>query len=66
MLDSHIHFDKQPYIMETINKMVDVAIKNNISELHLLDHTHKFIEFKPLYEPLMKNQLAWDWYQNKN
>ena len=65
MLDSHIHFDKQPYTIDTINKMVEVAINNNITELYLLDHTHKFIEFTPLYLSLMKNQFAWSWYQKK-
>jgi histidinol-phosphatase (PHP family) len=65
MIDGHIHFHKQPYTLETINKMVAVAMANNIDELYLLDHTHKFYEFKPLYESLKTNQDAWEWYDNK-
>lgn len=65
MIDGHIHFHKQPYSLETINKMVEVAKMNNIDELYLLDHTHKFSEFKSLYESLKHNQAAWKWYQKK-
>lgn len=65
MIDGHIHFHKQPYNLDTINKMVEVAICNNLSELHLLDHTHKFIEFSTLYETLKNNDSAWEWYANK-
>lgn len=65
MIDSHIHFDKQPYSIDTINKMVEVAINNNITEINLLDHTHKFSEFAPLYLSLVNNSFAWDWYQRK-
>ena len=64
MRDGHIHFNKQPYTIEIIEKMVEVAIKNNIDEIYLLDHTHKFIEFSFLYKNLTeKNTL--EWYQKK-
>ncbi|MCD7860081.1 MAG: PHP domain-containing protein [Firmicutes bacterium] len=50
MLDAHIHFHKQPYTEATIENMVAVALSRGVDELHLLDHTHKFSQFDPLYE----------------
>lgn len=64
MIDGHIHFHKQPYSLDIINKMVEVAIKNNITDLYLLDHTHKFIEFKFLYEN-MKDDISDTFYKSK-
>jgi len=64
MIDGHIHFHNQPYNLDTIDKMVNQAIKNNIDELYLLDHTHKFIEFKFLYSN-MTHQESIDFYKDK-
>lgn len=49
VIDGHIHFEHQPYSLELIDRMVETAIKNGVTELHLLDHTHKFQEFRFLY-----------------
>jgi len=65
IIDGHIHFNKQPYTLETINKMVEVAIKNNINELWLLDHTHKFYEFQFLYRGL-KDDISISWFNKKD
>lgn len=65
MIDGHIHFNYQPYTIETIDNMVSVAKENGIDELWLLDHTHKFQEFKFLYEPIMKHDLGAKWFKAK-
>lgn len=59
MIDGHVHFHKQPYTLETIERMVNVAISKGIDELYLLDHTHKFIEFKFLYTDLKGLTKEW-------
>ena len=52
MIDGHIHFEKQPYNLDTVNSMVEVALSKGINEIWLLDHTHKFKEFSFLYQNL--------------
>lgn len=52
MLDGHIHIHDQKYNLELINNMIEVALKNKLDELYILDHTHKFIEFNFLYDSL--------------
>ena len=60
MIDGHIHFHSQPYTLELLNKMIKVAQEKGITELYLLDHTHKFYEFDFLYSNLKeKHTVAW-------
>ena len=63
MLDSHIHFEHQPYDLKLIDDMVNVALSKGIDELNLLDHTHKFKEFEFLYEPTKKDEKSYIWYK---
>lgn len=56
MIDGHIHFNNQPYTIETIQNMVDVAIQKGVDKLYLLDHTHKFKEFRFLYSSLKEEK----------
>lgn len=65
MIDGNIHFHKQSYTLETIEKMVKVAKENYFEEIWLLDHTHKFQEFKFLYEPIKNNKLSANWFNKK-
>lgn len=64
MIDGHIHIEHQPYNKATIDEMVNVAIENNINELYILDHTHKFIEFSFLYQNIKEINTK-EWYQRK-
>lgn len=64
MIDGHIHFNKQPYLLETVESMVKVAVEKGIDEIWLLDHTHKFKEFDFLYRNL-KEDLTVKWYSKK-
>lgn len=65
MIDGHIHFNKQSYTLDVIEKMIEVAKSHHIDELWLLDHTHKFKEFKFLYEPIKKHDVTYAWYHKK-
>ena len=64
-IDAHIHFHKQEYLLETIDKMVKTAIQNGITELHLLDHTHKFKEFSFLYTKNSLDDVTLKHFENK-
>ena len=64
MIDGHIHIEAQPYEIETITNMVNVAIEKGIDELYILDHTHKFKEFEFLYTSL-QGKLSIDFYEKK-
>lgn len=50
MIDAHVHIEKDPYTIEYIMKYVDTALKRGIDEINLLEHTHRFTEWKPLYD----------------
>ena len=64
MIDGHIHFHKQPYTLETIDLMVEEALKNDVTTLYLLDHTHKFYEFLFLYDNLSGDETL-GWFKKK-
>lgn len=61
MIDGHVHLENGPLTVEYTMKFVDAAIKAGIDELYILDHTHRFAEFAPLYDDV-KNANA---YQNE-
>lgn len=65
MIDGHIHFHNQPYTIDVIDKMVEVALSKGLDSLYLLDHTHKFKEFMFLYSKL-KDQDSINFYESKN
>ncbi|MCF0112087.1 MAG: histidinol-phosphatase HisJ family protein [Erysipelotrichaceae bacterium] len=62
--DAHVHFEHQPYTRETLEKMVKTAMDHGITELRVLDHTHKFLDFDPLYEPTKTDPVTYKWYRN--
>lgn len=65
MIDGHIHIHKQPYNLDTIEKMVAVALDKGIDTLYILDHTHKFHEFDFMYQSL-KEPLSIKYYQKNS
>ena len=65
MIDGHIHIENQPYTLELIDKMVEVALEKKIDELYILDHTHKFKEFDKMYLECLKEEKTIQNYQKK-
>lgn len=65
MKDCHIHFEKQPYTIDTVDNMVKTAESRGIDEIWLLDHTHKFREFESIYTPCRMHQETWDSFTRK-
>jgi histidinol-phosphatase (PHP family) len=67
MIDSHVHIERGPYTKEWINEFVNQAVKHNIDELFLLEHSHRFFEFKELYSDICSyNEYQNDWFNRKN
>ena len=61
MIDGHVHLENGPLTKEYVYEFINEAINKGIDELQILDHTHRFKEFAPLYEKLrfIKPQEEW-------
>ena len=64
MIDGHVHLEKGPHTKEYVYEFIDEAIKKGIDGLQILDHTHRFKEFAPIYEKLKINKPQTDWLNN--
>lgn len=66
MQDVHIHLEKGPYTKEWLNTFIETALTRNISEIWVLEHTHRFNEFLPIYQEMRElHPLQDQWIQNK-
>lgn len=66
MIDGHIHLENGSYSEEGLNQFVEQALKKNCNEIYVLEHTHCFYEFYPLYESVIHACVEQkDWYDNK-
>ena len=52
MIDAHVHLEKGPYTREWLDKFVQQAVRRGITELWLLEHTSRFIEFREIYKSI--------------
>ena len=52
MTDGHVHLEKGPLTADYAMEFVEEACRKGITKLQILDHTHRFKEFKPLYESM--------------
>ncbi|WP_249029650.1 PHP domain-containing protein [Tannockella kyphosi] len=61
MIDGHVHLEYGPLTKEYVLEFVEQAKKMGVTVLHMLDHTHRFQEFAPIYEELKEIpcQKAW-------
>ncbi len=46
MIDAHVHLEQGPYTEEWLMEFFDKAIERGITSLYLLEHSHRFKEFK--------------------
>ena len=65
LVDSHVHLEKGPLTKEYVLEFINEAIKNNIDELHILDHTHLFKEFYHCYDELRDIDIQNRWLSGK-
>lgn len=57
MIDAHVHIERGPYSFDWIMKFIESAQMRGISELTILEHSHRFIDFKPIYESILNHSV---------
>lgn len=69
MIDGHVHLERGPYTREWMSKFVEQAQVMGITQLFMLEHTHRFEEFTGVYEAIFKDQVVakeqTEWFYNK-
>ncbi|MGI6608717.1 MAG: PHP domain-containing protein [Erysipelotrichaceae bacterium] len=67
MTDGHIHLENGPLTVEYLEIFISEAVKKDIECIQILDHTHRFIEFRPIYENV-KNaaEIQKQWFLKKS
>lgn len=67
MTDGHIHLENGPLTIEYLEQFVYAAIKNKIKKIQILDHTHRFIEFRAIYENVINAaKIQKEWFLKKS
>lgn len=66
MIDGHMHLEYGDLSKEYVLQFVESAVKNGMDEIQILDHTHRFKEFRPVYEGVRKaSPYQEEWLNNK-
>lgn len=65
MIDGHMHLENGPLTKEYVLEFVEAAHQKGLDEIQILDHTHRFIEFEPIYEELKQYEVQKTWLENK-
>lgn len=66
MKDLHIHIERGPYTKQWIDKFVEQAVKMNIDEINLLEHSVRIKEFHPAFEQAENyNLYQKKWFEGK-
>lgn len=65
MIDGHMHLENGPLSKEYVLQFVEEAHKKGLDEIQILDHTHRFIEFEPIYKELKEYEIQKTWLENK-
>lgn len=66
MKDLHIHIERGPYTKQWIDRFVEQAVKMNMEEINLLEHSIRIKEFHPAFEEARKYNLYQKrWFEGK-
>lgn len=66
MIDAHMHLEQGSYTYDWLMEFVKTAQSRGITEIWVLEHTHRFFEFAPLYEQVKEvNDLQRKWIEDK-
>ena len=66
VIDGHVHIERGDYSIQWINEFVKYALDREISEIYLLEHSHRFLEFKELYRSIASyNEYQGSWLSQK-
>lgn len=60
--DGHVHLENGPLSVDYVREFVNAAAQKGLKHLQILDHTHRFYEFAPMYEDVIQadpRQKAW-------
>lgn len=55
MIDMHVHLERGQYTKEWLMEFVKYAQQRNIDKLCLLEHSHRFIEFRDIYDSIVSD-----------
>lgn len=67
MVDGHIHLENGPLSVDYCMEFVREANKKDLKTIQILDHTHRFIEFSPMYESLKEKDIRQrEWFEKKH
>ena len=50
MIDGHMHLENGPLTVEYAMKFIEAGIEKGMDTIQILDHTHRFIEWEPIYD----------------
>lgn len=66
MIDGHVHLENGDLSVEYAMQFVEAAAERGIDTLQILDHTHRFIEFSPMYDGVRNaSPLQAQWLSKK-
>lgn len=66
MRDVHIHIERGNYTKEWIDRFVEQAMNMGLEEIYLLEHSHRFKEFAPMYSSVCKfSEYQQSWYNKR-
>lgn len=65
-IDAHTHLENGPLSEEYVLEFVEAAKAKGLKTLHILDHTHRFFEFAPMYQRVCsKDERQKLWFEQK-
>ena len=64
-IDGHMHLENGPLTKEYVLQFVEAAHQKGLDEIQILDHTHRFKEFEPIYLELKEIPQQKKWLENK-
>ena len=66
LVDGHMHLEYGELSVDYVLEFVNAAVEKGIDKIQILDHTHRFKEFEPIYENVRKaNKYQEEWLNNK-
>lgn len=66
MIDCHIHIERGPYTLNWLEQFIEQGQTVGISEMYILEHTHRSREFLPLYFSMSQyNNYQYHWLKQR-
>lgn len=66
MIDAHTHLENGDLTIDYVHKFIEAAKQKGIDHIQILDHTHRFYEFKDCYKIICEtSSLQKEWFLKK-